>query len=237
MTFDLRHIWATMSLANKAITAFIALMAVLSIAVTIERVLALSKSAKTSRRFAQEVKPALAQWDTGLLVELAEAHKSSTLARLFAALGTKYAAEMDRDEGRSGMMERVRNESTRQLEALGADMRRGLSILATIGSITPFVGLLGTVIGIIGAFQAIGAAGAGGIGTVSVGISEALIETAFGLAVAIPAVIAFNYLTARIAAVEAALGRSAGQLLDEMEVKSESTEERISDVTLTQRAA
>jgi biopolymer transport protein ExbB len=93
-----------------------------------------------------------------------------------------------------------------------------MSVIATVGSLAPFVGLLGTVVGIIGAFQGLGAAGGGGgIGPVMRGISEALIETAFGLLVAIPAVIAFNYLNARISAIETALGRSAGELLDELE--------------------
>jgi len=89
--------------------------------------------------------------------------------------------------------------------------------VATVGSIAPFVGLLGTVVGIIGAFQGIGSAGNAGIGAVMGGISEALVETAFGLMVAIPAVIVFNYLNARISTIETALGRSAGELLDELE--------------------
>jgi biopolymer transport protein ExbB len=92
-----------------------------------------------------------------------------------------------------------------------------MSVVATVGSIAPFVGLLGTVVGIIAAFQGIGASGSGGIGAVSSGIAEALVETAFGLMVAIPAVIMFNWLTSRVAIIELTLARSAGELLDEME--------------------
>jgi biopolymer transport protein ExbB len=103
------------------------------------------------------------------------------------------------------------------LEALGSDLRRGLSVLASVGSVAPFVGLLGTVIGIIGAFQGIAATGSGGLGAVSAGIAEALIETAFGLMVAIPAVLLFNWLTTRINAIDLVLARSAGELLDEIE--------------------
>jgi biopolymer transport protein ExbB len=90
-------------------------------------------------------------------------------------------------------------------------------IVATVGSLAPFVGLLGTVVGIIAAFQGIGAAGSAGMSAISAGIAEALVETAFGLMVAIPAVIMFNYLTGRVATIELALGRSVGELLDEME--------------------
>ena len=70
-----------------------------------------------------------------------------------------------------------------------SDLKKGVTALATIGSTAPFVGLLGTVIGVINAFVGIGATGTGSIGAVSVGIAEALIETALGLFVAIPAVV------------------------------------------------
>jgi biopolymer transport protein ExbB len=105
----------------------------------------------------------------------------------------------------------------RKRDAISSDLRRGLSVLASVGSVAPFVGLLGTVVGIISAFQSIASTGSGGLGAVSAGISEALIETALGLVVAIPAVLCFNYLTGRIGLVEQALERSSGELLDEME--------------------
>ena len=87
-------------------------------------------------------------------------------------------------------------------------LRRGMNVIATVSSdrARHSWALLGTVLGIIGAFQGIGAAGSAGIGPVMGGISEALVETAFGLLVAIPAVIAFNYLNARVAAMDTALG-------------------------------
>jgi biopolymer transport protein ExbB len=114
-------------------------------------------------------------------------------------------------------VEMARGETNRQKELLGADLRRGLGVLASVGSVAPFVGLLGTVVGIIAAFQGIAAAGSGGLGAVSAGIAEALVETALGLIVAIPAVLFFNYLTARVNSIELALDRAASELLDEMQ--------------------
>jgi biopolymer transport protein ExbB len=105
----------------------------------------------------------------------------------------------------------------RYLEDMGADLRRGLAVLASVGSVAPFVGLLGTVLGIITAFQGIASSGSGGLSSVSAGISEALIETALGLAVAIPAVLAYNYLNTKIARDEGALNAAAGELLDTIE--------------------
>lgn len=232
MTFDLMHIWSSMSVANKAITLILILMAVLAVAVTVERFLALSKSSRISREFAKAAQEPIGRWDLDDLVKLAEVHKASNLARLFSAIVGKYIEGVSRPEGGMSPVDMARNEAVRQQEALGAELRRGMSILATIGSITPFVGLLGTVIGIIAAFQAIGASGAGGLGTVSVGIAEALIETALGLSVAIPAVILFNYLTHRVTSIESALGRSAGQLIDEMEYRYGRQEERESGDSL-----
>ena len=108
-------------------------------------------------------------------------------------------------------VERTRRHMERYMEEVGADLRRGLAVLASVGSVAPFVGLLGTVLGIISAFQGIAAAGSGGLSSVSAGISEALIETALGLAVAIPSVLAFNYLNERVVRDETLLNNAAGR--------------------------
>ena len=96
------------------------------------------------------------------------------------------------------------------------DLRRGLGSLATIGSTAPFVGLLGTVAGIITAFQAMAATGSGGLGSVSAGIAEALVTTAFGLLVAIPAVMFFNYFTNRVEEIQVDVNDSTTELVDFM---------------------
>jgi biopolymer transport protein ExbB/biopolymer transport protein TolQ len=94
------------------------------------------------------------------------------------------------------------------------DLKKGVAALATIGATAPFVGLLGTVIGIITAFQGIAATGSGGLGAVSAGISEALVETALGLVVAIPAVWFYNYLTGRIEYFNVEMDNSSSELVD-----------------------
>jgi biopolymer transport protein ExbB/TolQ len=93
------------------------------------------------------------------------------------------------------------------------DLRRGLTVLATIGSTAPFVGLFGTTIGIMNAFHAIGITGAGGLTTISAGISEALVTTALGLVVAVPAVWSYNALLARVQLFELELERGRHTLL------------------------
>jgi biopolymer transport protein ExbB/biopolymer transport protein TolQ len=101
-----------------------------------------------------------------------------------------------------------------------SDLKRGLSGLATIGATAPFVGLFGTVVGIINAFQGMALTGSGGIGAVSAGISEALVATAFGLFVAVPAVWAFNYFTTRVEGFTVEMDNSASELIDYMAKKS-----------------
>ncbi len=216
MILDFGHIWASMSPLNKVIFFFLLGMGILSIAVTVERLLAFRRSAKESRAFAIGVAPLIQEWRVEEIVELGDKHKGSNLARLFAAITRRYIDAVA-DGGGVSPVQLSRNEAERRKEQLGAELRRGFGALATVGSIAPFVGLLGTVVGIIAAFQGISTGGGGGVSSVMGGISEALIETAIGLMVAIPAVIMFNYLTARVASIDLALARSAGELLDEID--------------------
>ena len=95
-----------------------------------------------------------------------------------------------------------------------AKLKRGLGGLATIGSTAPFVGLFGTVAGILKAFQEIAVQKTPGIGAVAGGISEALVTTAFGLLVAIPAVMTFNYFTNKVEAFDVEMDNSASELVD-----------------------
>jgi biopolymer transport protein ExbB len=215
---NLTQIWAHMSPLNKGVAFILFAMAVAFIGVTIERMVAFSRSAKESRAFALQAGKLLESFQVEEIIPLADKHKSSMLARLFGPIVTRYIHAFE-DIGNGGLspVQAARNEAERRKEAVGEELRRGMNVVATVGSISPFVGLLGTVIGIIGAFGAIGTSGTAGMSSIMSSIAEALIETAFGLMVAIPSVIAFNYLNARIALIETALGRSAGELLDELE--------------------
>ncbi len=219
MAFDLGHIWADMSLLSKIVAAVLFVYGVIVIGVAVERLIMLGRSAAHSRIFAGTAGKLIEEWNTEALVELAGQHRQSALARLFGAVIRRFERGMEDLDSGVSPVELARNEAVRRKEQIGHDLRRGLGVLASIGSTAPFVGLLGTVLGIIAAFQGIAATGGGGLGAVSAGIAEALIETAFGLMVAIPAVLVYNYFMARANTVELALERSAGELLDEMEAQ------------------
>jgi biopolymer transport protein ExbB len=218
MGFSLNEMWSHMGWPALIVAAVLLIMGLASLTVFMERLLALRRSHRESRRFATETNEQLRGDMIDSVVETAEKHKAGHLPRLVRAALSHYRhAHGTADVSSLGAAERTRRFMERYLEDMGSDLRRGLPVLASVGSIAPFVGLLGTVLGIITAFQGIAQTGSGGLSSVSAGISEALIETALGLAVAIPAVLAYNYLSTRMGRYEAALSAAAGELLDTLE--------------------
>lgn len=216
MNFNLIELWSHMGIIGQAIAVSLLLMGVSSIGVVIERTFAFARSARESRAFARRAAPAIDAWQLDELVEISKGYKNSVLAKMFGHIADRFLRGSEQ-AGSLSPVELARSEAARRRDALAAELRRGMSLLASVGSVAPFVGLLGTVMGIINAFRGIGTAGSGGLAAVSIGISEALAETALGLMVAIPAVLFYNYLTARVNDIEMALERSASELLDEME--------------------
>jgi biopolymer transport protein ExbB len=227
MGFSFSEMLHTMGLPAKIVGSFLLAMGLASLTVFIERLLVLRRTRAAARTFATEV----AEYIQGGQVEaaIAEAgkHPHGHLPRLVqTGLTTYWQARNTADGSGLSPVERTKRHLERQLEHLGADLRRGMAVLASVGSVAPFVGLLGTVVGIISAFQGIASTGSGGLSSVSAGISEALVETALGLAVAIPAVLAFNYLSNSMAQEEMALSTSAGELIDTIESWGDVEEEQ-----------
>ena len=117
-------------------------------------------------------------------------------------------------KNREAAVESVARALERQAQREVQSLKRGLGLLATVGSTAPFVGLLGTVMGIVNSFQSMAATGSGGLGTVSAGIAEALITTALGLLVAIPAVMAYNFLQGWVDDRTVDISESSNEFLD-----------------------
>lgn len=218
MSFSLGEIWQHMGIPAMIVAAVLVIMGLASLTVFIERIITLRRSRAQSRAFAEAVAGAMQAGNVSAALEETERFKQGHLARVVrAGLTTYWHACNTPDISGLTPAERTRRHLERYMEEIGTDLRSGVAVLASVGSVAPFVGLLGTVVGIISAFQGIASTGSGGLSSVSAGISEALVETALGLAVAIPAVLAFHYLTNEIAKDEGALNRSAGELLDHIE--------------------
>src|SRR5262249_30532676 len=169
---------------------------------------------KQSRQFAPLVAGALREGKLDEAIRVSERNKRSHLAKVVTAGLHEFRAHQESDEISGDKIEASKHALGRA-ETIGhTQLERGLSGLATIGSTAPFVGLLGTVIGIIDAFQAINGEHTTGISAVAGGISEALVTTALGLTVAIPAVMMFNYFTSKIKAFDVEMDNSSSELVD-----------------------
>jgi biopolymer transport protein ExbB/TolQ len=188
------------------------LMSLASLYVAGERILLFMRSRDQSRAFAEKMGKLLGKGDLAAAASAKMGAEIGHLGRvIMAGLG---AYRVNRLAKPDLIFESVARALERQGARESATMKKGLSVLATVGSTAPFVGLLGTVMGIINAFQSMAASGSGGLGTVSAGIAEALATTAFGLLVAIPAVMLYNYLQGVVDGRAVDISESSNEFLD-----------------------
>lgn len=196
------------------IVVILFIMSAWSIGVMIDRWIAFNAARKQSRQFAPAVAGALREGKLDEAIRVAERNKKSHLAKVVTAGLQEFKAHGESSEIPGEQIEASKRALERAEAIVHAELKRGLGGLATIGSTAPFVGLLGTVIGILNAFQKISKAKATGLGAVAGGISEALVTTALGLFVAIPAVMMFNYFTGKVEAFDVEMDNSSSELVD-----------------------
>src|SRR5213596_2637063 len=192
-------LWLSMGKFAKGIVIVMFIMSAWSWAVSISKQLYLRKSQKETRKFAPEFSRYLQEEQLDGAIALAEKQKVSHVARVLGeALAEVKPLLRDRATITAADINSVERAVEREMLIVSAELKRGLGVLATTGATAPFVGLLGTVMGIVNAFTGMAASGGGGsLASVSAGIAEALITTAFGLIVAIPAVWLYNYFTTK----------------------------------------
>ncbi|GMR21851.1 MAG: protein TolQ [Acidobacteriota bacterium] len=225
MSFSLIDIWNHMGFTARGVNFVLLLMSIYSLSVMIERYMTFRKAKKQSRAYAPRVAKLLKDGKIQDAIKSSSTKdvKNSHLAKVLLAGLQEYQYQKESGEGtRSDMMEAAHRAIERATALNLTDLKRGLSGLATVGATAVFVGLFGTVAGIINAFRGMALTGSGGIGAVSAGIAEALVATAFGLFVAIPAVWAFNYLIARVEGFTVEMDNSASELIDYMAKKTAS---------------
>jgi biopolymer transport protein ExbB/TolQ len=211
MDFSLSGIWHHTGYFARFIIFTLAFMSVSSLVVMAERMIVFRKTRKDSRNFAAKMGAILAKGD---LTQAAGANLGKDVGHLGRVIGSGLTAYRISPSNKDVAVESVARALERQAQREVQSLKRGLGVLATVGSTAPFVGLLGTTMGIVNAFQQMSLAGSGGLGTISAGISEALITTAFGLLVAIPAVVAFNFLQGWVDARSVDLSESSNEFLD-----------------------
>jgi biopolymer transport protein ExbB/biopolymer transport protein TolQ len=148
------------------------------------------------------------------LIEALQQHPNSHVAQVVSAGIQEYDGVRQAGGDPVASLELVTSALRDAISETLIQLKRGLGFLATIGSTGPFIGLFGTVAGIINAFRNIAATGSGGMSVVSGGIAEALVTTALGIFVAIPAVVAFNHFTGTIETFQVQMNRASSQLVN-----------------------
>ena len=214
ISFDLVKMVGQMTIMGKAVVLTLFIMSAWSIGVMIDRAIAFSAARKQSRAFAPAVAGALRENKLDEAIKIADRFRKSHLAKVVVAGLQEFRAHQESNEIPGEEIEASKRALERSEAIVHAELKRGISTLATIGSTAPFVGLFGTVIGIINAFRGIATEKSAGLGAVSAGISEALVTTAVGLFVAIPAVWMFNYFTGQLESFDVEMGNSSSELID-----------------------
>lgn len=215
---NLIEMWGTMGAVAKGVAFVLMFMSMWSFGVGIERFYTFAQARKQSKLYAPQVAKHLKEGrlKDALAVSQSKTYQYSHLAKVVLAGLQEYQFQHDAGGAlnRDDLVDTVRRAIQRATALTSNDLKKGIPALATIGSTAPFVGLLGTVVGVISAFTGIAATGSGGLGAVSAGISEALVETALGLVVAIPAVWIYNYFTTKLEYFNVEMDNSSSELVD-----------------------
>jgi biopolymer transport protein ExbB/biopolymer transport protein TolQ len=217
--------WVEMGIPVKSLMIILAFMSMWSMGVFFERLFTFTQAGKQSKLFAPQAAKHLkdGRLKDAIAVSQSKNYKYSHLGKVVLAGLQEYQFQSESGValGRDDVIDAVRRAIQRASALTAADLKKGMGALATIGATAVFVGLLATTLGVINAFQGIAASGSGGLGSVSKGISEALVGTAVGLFVAIPAVWFYNYLTSRIEFFAVEMDNSSSELVDYFIKKSD----------------
>jgi biopolymer transport protein ExbB/biopolymer transport protein TolQ len=215
---DVIEMFETMGPTAWGVAIVLLIMSFWSVGVAIERIYTYSQARKQSKLYAPQVAKHLKEGrlKEAIALSASKDYRYSHLAKVVLAGLQEYQFQQESGGtlNRDDVLDTVRRSIQRATALTASDLKKGVNTLATIGSTAPFVGLLGTVVGVINAFVGIASTGSGGIGAVSAGISEALVETALGLFVAIPAVWFYNYLTSRLEYFNVEMDNSSSELVD-----------------------
>jgi biopolymer transport protein ExbB/biopolymer transport protein TolQ len=203
-------------LFGAAVMLCLVTLSVFSVATIVDKHRRFRSASRQSKAFKSAFGKFLRGGEVHELIEAVRQHPNSHVAQVVSAGILEYDGVRQTGGDPVASLELV----TSALEDSKAEtliqLKRGLGFLATIGSTAPFIGLFGTVVGIINAFRGIAATGSGGMAAVSGGIAEALVATALGIFVAIPAVVAFNHFTGTLERFHVEMNQASSQLVNHL---------------------
>ncbi|MBA2685420.1 MAG: MotA/TolQ/ExbB proton channel family protein [Gemmatimonadaceae bacterium] len=214
MGISLLALFQSMGGFAKGIVLALAIMSVYSLTVMVGKWWTLRKAQAETRKFAPEFSQFLEEDNLNEAIRLAEGYKKSHVARVLGGALGEVKPLIQNGSVTVADINSAERAVERNMMIILSELKRGLAVLATVGATAPFVGLLGTTMGIVNAFTGMAQSGAGGMGAISAGVAEALITTAFGLLVAIPAVWAYNYFTTKIDNLSVEMTYTSKEMID-----------------------
>ncbi|TFG52607.1 MAG: flagellar motor protein MotA [Gemmatimonadales bacterium] len=216
MGVDILELWHAAGWFARGVIILLIVMSLYSLTVAITKWIYFRKSQSATRKFAPQFSRAIQEEQLDQAIALAEKNKKSHVAKVLGgALAEVKPLLRDRATITSADINSAERAVERQMMIVLSEFKRGIGVLATVGSTGPFVGLLGTTMGIVNSFTGMATSGAsGGLAAVSAGIAEALLTTALGLLVAIPAVWFYNYFTTKIEYLTVEMTYTSKELID-----------------------
>ncbi len=201
-------------LFGAAVMCCLALLSIFSVGMILDKHRRFRSASRQSQMFKPVFQKFLHGGELQELIDAVPQHQSSPVAQVVAAGILEYDGVRQSGGNPVASLELVTTALRDSRAETLIQMKRGLGFMATIGSTAPFIGLFGTVVGIINAFRGIATTGSGGMAAVSGGIAEALVATALGIFVAIPAVVAFNHFTGKLENFQVEMNRASSQLVN-----------------------
>ncbi|MHB1072326.1 MAG: MotA/TolQ/ExbB proton channel family protein [Gemmatimonadaceae bacterium] len=214
MQLSMMDLWHSMGMFAKGIVFTMAIMSIYSLTVMVSKWWSLRKAQKETVKFAPEFSQFLEEDNLTEAINLAQSYKKSHVAVVLGGALGEIKPLISDGSITVGDINSTERAIERNMLIEVTSLKRGLAVLATVGATAPFVGLLGTTMGIVNAFTGMAASGSGGLASIGAGIAEALITTAFGLMVAIPAVWAYNYFTTKIDNLTAEMTYVSKEMID-----------------------
>ncbi|MDQ8165188.1 MAG: MotA/TolQ/ExbB proton channel family protein [Gemmatimonadota bacterium] len=214
MEMSLIELYGHMGPFAKGIIYVLAIMSIWSLTVMMQKWWFLRSAQVETRKFAPEFSQFLEEDNLTEAIKLAESYKKSHVARVLGNSLSEIRPLIADGSVTVADINSAERAIEREMLMTIVLIKRGLGVLATVGSTAPFVGLVGTTMGVVNAFTGMAQSGGGGLGAISAGIAEALITTAFGLLVAIPAVWAYNYFQTKVDNITAEMTYSSKEMVD-----------------------
>ena len=214
MQMDLMHLWGEMGWFAKGVVYTLFIMSAYATTVLIQKWWTMRAAQAETKRFAPEFSQFLEEDNLTEAINLAESYKKSHVARVLGGALAEVRPLIQDGSVTVADINSAERAIEREMLMTVVELKRGTGVLATVGATAPFVGLVGTTMGIVNSFTAMSSSGSGGISSIAAGVAEALITTAIGIGVAIPAVWSYNYFQTKIDNLTAEMTYTSKEMVD-----------------------